>query len=354
MLDLLRATMKFSVFALVLAFTVGSLVTMLLSPQNPENLLSSRYEISFANEESSASIGSGQKMTESVCQQKYILLSTQRSGSTWVSKLLDMQDTIALGRDLGGPMGTETELMLAAFQQWRKVRQWETLKWEEYQQTLDTIFEGLCRENPTVSIGFKLMYDQIPRRFIWEDSNEFESYVQENNISVLHLVREAHILKLASDYSNKVQKPTYHTTNASKALALRKTPKMPWDGKTIKKVLKQEKLAQVWQQKFHFMASVPYHYLSYENLLNAHDRHHYLSQAIDFLTPTLVEKNESGHITSMSTMGHTLRWDADPLLQLHESKCSDRIQNYDEFRKHPDLQGSRTIAACDLIDKNVP
>jgi len=94
------------------------------------------------------------------CQKKYILLSTQRSGSTWTCGLLDQQDGLACGvpfNDLATKVKKSELLIKYSFKTSKGTI--STVKWSTYKRDLDAAFNNVCRENPATSIGFKLMYD---------------------------------------------------------------------------------------------------------------------------------------------------------------------------------------------------
>lgn len=261
------------------------------------------------------------------CQKKYILLSTQRSGSTWTCDLLQQQDGISCG-GRSATMGTKVSELLIKY----SFEKSADAIWLTYKKDLDSAFAEACQYNPAGSIGFKLMYNQIPPQFL-EEGN-LETYMRENGVSFLHLVREAKVLKLASSYNVKHQK-SHHTTNTTVVKNLRDTPKLPWNGKIIDEMLKLEDISVEWQTRIHFMPLVPDYYLSYESLLNKEDRLNYIGQITAFLT------NRNVNASTIQTNGN--------LLQLHEPLCSDRVENYEKFRMHDKVRGSRSAAACDMI-----
>ena len=108
---------------------------------------------------------------------------------------------------------------------------------------------------------------------------------------------------------------------------------MQWNIKLIDRMLQLEKISAEWQTKVHFLPLVPDYYLSYESLLIEEERLGYIRQVIGFLTNKNVQ-----HIQTNAN-----------LQQLHKPVCSDQIMNYDEFRMHKKVRGSRSAAACDMI-----
>jgi len=276
------------------------------------------------------------------CQKKYILLTTQRSGSTWTCELLDQQNGLACGVPRAKVQNKAELLIKYSFK--TNDGTISTVEWSTYKQDLDAAFNEVCRTNPATSIGFKLMYNQIPPQFMADGS--FESYLKEYGVSILHLVREAKILKLASAYNNRHQKKklkSMHTKNASIIALYRDTPKMPWTNGTINEMLELEDISVKWQTKIHFMPLVPDYYLSYESLLVEEERREYLRQVFNFLSPATAVEGQQGSMRKDEIQ------DNSTLLQLHEPLCTDRIERYELFRNQPLVHGSRSIAACDLI-----
>ena len=180
------------------------------------------------------------------------------------------------------------------------------------------------------------MYNQIPPQFMAD--GQFARYLRQNNVSVVHLVREAQILKMASAYNNVQQMKhlgMMHTVNASIADKFRDTPPLPWDDTTIDKMLALEYIAAQWQAEIHFMPVVQTHYLSYETLLPEMERSIRLDQVIAFLHPS-----RDDVVTTPVNI----------LQQLHEPLCSQRIANYSLFRAHEKVKKSRSARACDLLE----
>lgn len=260
-------------------------------------------------------------------------MSTQRSGSTWVCDLLNKQDGIACGGKMSNKMNKRISELLINYSYMTKKGKIKTVEWSRYQKSLDNAFAEVCQENPALSIGFKLMYNQIPPQFMKDGT--FEEFLRKNKVFIVHLVREAKILKLVSayNYRHQLKLGSMHNKDANMTEAFRDTPKMPWNNETIDEMLALEDISYDWQRKVHFMAQVQDYYLSYEMLLVKEERHGYIHQVIFFLTKNKVDSiNEE-----------------DGLLQLHEPLCSDRIKNYMEFQSHERVRGSSSAAACDMI-----
>ena len=123
----------------------------------------------------------------------------------------------------------------------------KTVKWSGYQKSLDNAFAEVCQENLALSIGFKLMYDQIPPQFMQD--GKFEAFLRKDKVSVVHLVKEVKILKLLSAYNHKhQQKDWIHNKDASMTETFQDTPKMPWNNKTINTMLQLKDISYDWQK----------------------------------------------------------------------------------------------------------
>ena len=128
-----------------------------------------------------------------------------------------------------------------------------------------------------------------------------------------------------------------HSHNKNDATTFRDTPKLPWSEQVITNMLKLENESLNWQKKIQFMFHVPVYYLSYESLLNEKEKIDTLRQISGFLTNII--PNSSSISTDAS------------FFQLHEPLCSDRIEDYENFRKHKKVRESRSAAACDMIER---
>ena len=70
------------------------------------------------------------------------------------------------------------------------------VSWHSWVKDVNHAFQALQEEHcqgvlTRQAVGFKLMYDQVPEHLI----SKFLEYVAQHNITVLHLVREATILR---------------------------------------------------------------------------------------------------------------------------------------------------------------
>lgn len=276
----------------------------------------------------------GKNLNSSICSRKFILLTSQRSGSTWFCSLLNQQEGITCGGRLDNktkvkPYKFKSELLRLL----SKLRHdWTDVKWSEFEKILDTAFGIACKSKSALSIGFKVMYGQIPLRLL--ENGKFENYLRKNDVSIIHLVREAKILKIDSE-SNARLKSIWHAFSKSDAAALRDTPKLPWTEKIITKMLNLENLSTQWQRRIYSIANISVYYLSYESLLEKNNFDKAFCQIFGFLTNKI--PNSSSIITDTN------------LFQIHKPLCSDRIENYENFRAHDKVRESRTAAACDML-----
>lgn len=160
-------------------------------------------------------------------------------------------------------------------------------------------------------------------------------HVINRGIAIVHLVREATVLRIAS--KNQGRSRIKHTTNSSVAAQTSKVDLMPWDATTISKARALESQDTSWERRLSFRPGLRYRYISYESLLSLKSREDQLWQVTAFLKP-FPAPLPAGLVLVNAT-----------LLQLHNPRCSLRIKNYDELRA--ELEGTRTASACDMLEK---
>jgi hypothetical protein len=176
-----------------------------------------------------------------------------------------------------------------------------------------------------VAVGFKLMYDQVPAQLM----GKFLSYVAAQNISVVHLVREATVLRLASHQQTSVA----HTSNATLAQQLH-YELMKWtDGQAVAIAVKEiEEMHVKWQLRLQMYPLIRYHYVSYESLLGSL-RSFYLAECVRSLGLHAVDEPYAQIAAS--------------LVQLHEPTCEQRVERYHALA--PFLNGTRSESACAML-----
>jgi len=264
--------------------------------------------------------------------QKYLMITDQRSGSTWTSTQIDNQDNISSGVHGKHEMLVKYTGLLAKSN--------FDVSWSDYTSDLDEAFRTVCEENPAPAIGFKLMTNQIPEKYKFD--GHLEQYLTDNNIAVIQLVREATILRRASSYDNKEEfKVSNHHTqqvnSREKAENLPEVGKMPWTSETVEDIVKMERANSEWQRSLQFMPSVRNYYLSYENLLSEEGLEDHFSRIISFLLPFSTCDTEV--ITE------------DTIFRLHSPTCFSRMENYDELAKELEKAGAlNTVAACRMLE----
>ena len=165
---------------------------------------------------------------------KFLLFTTQRSGSTWFCEALGRQ------REVYCPEMSE---LLIEFSR-KPYRQVSADSAKEWTRAADAAFARVCsdaeRQGKKIA-GFKLMYDQVKGPFQTMDNVNlpeawFKNYLLKSQVRVLHLVREAVILRLASNFqtgvnvmrlaSAKMGFNTHHTKDAQDAAARSKVRKL--------------------------------------------------------------------------------------------------------------------------------
>ena len=97
------------------------------------------------------------KEITNTCEQKYILLSTQRSGSTWGCSLLDLQEGITCGAPPITKFGTKTSELLWHY----GPKKHDELQWEDYKRSFDASFAKICDTVPSTAIGFKVSFHPL-------------------------------------------------------------------------------------------------------------------------------------------------------------------------------------------------
>jgi len=263
----------------------------------------------------------------------FLLFTTQRSGSGWTCQVLDAQPHIACGKK------TETkflpEMMIhyspSVWQKKSRIAR-QTIPWAMWVADANKAFEILREENcgpegvpGQMAIGFKLMYDQVPDHLV----PNFLRFVVHHNITMLHLVREAVILSLASHSQTSVA----HSNNASFVAKLRYKKWAPRSKEKAAAMIKREEsLNMDWRRLLLFNPWIKYHYVSYEQLTGPL-KEFYLKELV--------------HATGATVDGFVMAPEKG-LVRLHEPTCSERVEEYDKFSKL--LEGTQSAAACAMLE----
>ena len=164
----------------------------------------------------------------------FIVFTTQRSGSSWTMDLLGTQEGIGIP--------TMKESMLPTHR--ANQEHWPAFKWASWRDEAERAFANVVASNPAAhAVGWKLMYDQVPAKMIlivryhgcatrlacctvWVPHRPralsiyqvpakligpFVEWVRNSSIRVVHLVREASLLRhLSSDEAHRTK--YYHST----------------------------------------------------------------------------------------------------------------------------------------------
>ena len=268
----------------------------------------------------------------------FLLFTSQRSGSTWTCQTLDAQPYVACGASNSRKQatwkstGTTAEMMIlyshGPLLKSRNMTHAE-VSWDVWVNDANRAFQLLQKENcqgilTRRAVGFKLMHDQVPEHLI----SNFLEYVAQHNITVLHLVREAVILRLASHAQTSVSQ----SNNASFVATLRYQKWNPKDPSLVVDQIKRtESVNAAWRRLLLFNPLIKYHYVSYEQLTGPW-KQMYLEELIRF---TGVEANAAALVPH-------------ELVQLHEGTCSERVHEYANFATL--LGETQTTAACAMLE----
>ena len=97
---------------------------------------------------------------------RFLLLSSQRSGSTWTCQVLDSQPGLTCGVRSGkSASGANSEMLM----KYSAAYPGDGVSWEAWEADAERAFDALRREacsGKGGGIGFKLMRDQIPRLLV--------------------------------------------------------------------------------------------------------------------------------------------------------------------------------------------
>ncbi len=271
--------------------------------------------------------------------QKFVVFTTQRSGSTWACEILDLQTSITCGtKKINGSI-RKSELL--------KHHPMSYSSWDEFETSISTSLEAVETTAKSVpsskpqAAGFKTMYARVEPTMM--ESQKMIDYFVKNKVAVIHLVREAKILRIASQSTMEkdkeklaIKKP--HTINKSEVEMVREqSAPFQWDETTISVIKNEERIDSEWENLLSFTPNLEYHRLIYEKMLTEDSLKEEISKILAFLNLDQVnEEDEQVKIDSQ-------------LLQLHKASCNGRVVNYSDFRKS--IDGTRTAAACDYLDE---
>lgn len=278
-------------------------------------------------------------------RQLFLLLTTQRSGSTWTCQVLSAQRNVSCGIPKNESVtGSLAELLMQFTVDrfgnlWKKKRAASTLTFGEWRDAADKAFDAVAAASPSGAsgaIGWKLMYNQVPDHLI----DEVARWISRRRIAVIHLVREASVLRLAS-LEQASKQAVHHVTDPRRAQALASgaTPVALPDS-VARQVRELERVDGAWRALLerglrNRESEARYRYVAYEELVGARS-HDALTGAVRFLTGV-----DPG--TSVSLPEHH------QLQQIHDGRCSHRIKDWEHLRSV--LENTRTAEACDALEQ---
>ena len=155
---------------------------------------------------------------------------------------------------------------------------------------------------------------------------QFLGFLETHEVTVLHLVREASVLRLAS---NEQSSGLMHSSDAND-VASHETAPWQWDNSTAENIRALERLDDAWANVLRLNPKIRYHYVAYEQLISP--------QRDVYFT-------ELAHITGAPRPSF-----ADvpgELIPLHEPTCEERVAQYSELEHQ--ILGTRTHRACLML-----
>eukprot|EP00438_Fugacium_kawagutii_P036441 Skav213602 [mRNA] locus=scaffold1971:57979:59001:+ [translate_table: standard] len=267
----------------------------------------------------------------------FVVLTTQRSGSTWFGEALGKQPEVFFGHE---------RLMHFSFKK-------ESVPAAEWESATDKVLETICelaKQEGKQIAGFKLMYDQVKgplqsvnnskirKPLLLPNGTWFQNYLFARKVHIIHLVREAVILHVASDIQtamdikklNLTGNQTHHATDPQIAAARMKAEKIHITKRHLDKLNILEAQHFAW---LHYVqrSGLPYLYVSYEDLLS-YRRDTLFHMALQFLGV----KDLKNYPPLQSTFQ-----------QLHPSPCEDRIADFVEVQRM--INGTMSDRACRML-----
>lgn len=222
----------------------------------------------------------------------------------------------------------------------------EQISAEEWAHAADHAFDAVCKEaqkHGKKIAGFKLMYDQVkgPGQVIngtHLPDGWFQEYLHTRKVRIVHLVREAVILNLASSFQTAANAKqlnlngsnTHHTADPKSVAARGHTEKFPFTDQHLPLLHAKEREHVHW---LHFLrrTGLPYHYLSYEDLMS-HRRDILVHMALQFLGVRNMVSYPKLH---------------GGFLRIHKFDCEGRIANFKKVKRL--LHGTMSARACRIL-----
>lgn len=279
---------------------------------------------------------------------KYLLLTTQRSGSTWFCDVLHRQPGIECGvtkvtnqaRE-GNPTRISEMMIHYSFMKHSVVRGYDysNITWARWQADCEAQFAWLSQEasrrEEGATIGFKLMYDQVPPRL----RDAFVNYVVQENIVIIHLERMAVLLNIASRFQT-IHGHAHERDGTSAAQSRESTEPLAAPFAIVARMMKSL-IAEhdEWKARLRFAPGVRYFHAAYEHLIGP-AAGNYLRSVVAFLA----DPNQDVDLRNLSLSSE--------LFALHKTSCCERVAPslYAQLR---DSFGARSTAmgACGMLDE---
>lgn len=229
---------------------------------------------------------------------KFILLSTQRSGSSWVIDLLNSHPEIRAMSELF--LGYETE---SGRPRW--AGDTNILMWIPYTAKHRQFFHRIARYglyfkylNEEVfyprpgyrAIGFKLMYDQMRQHSM------LFAYIKSHRVAIVHLIRRNHLDVVLSEKASHLRK-MHHMKTGGEVPPI----KLTVDPAELLVALEEKDRNLRKAQHTYAHLGLPYTELYYEDLLKDVSR---INDVLDFLIPNIRMVNLSSSLRKLNPIEH--------------------------------------------------
>ena len=195
---------------------------------------------------------------------KFIVLSTQRSGSSYLCSLLDKHPAIRCVEEIFMPRNRNE----ITYRSWRSASFSRRLKdWLNRQQSVDAYLRQLCEKHRRFdAFGFKLMYGQAQRY------PEVIDWCRNNDVKVVHLIRR-NSLKMVVSRKVAAKRGVYLSTRPVEAVTVNLDTR-----RLVRELRESERLVQRNRELF---SALPYLETSYEEIMA--DRDQQLRRVLTFL-----------------------------------------------------------------------
>lgn len=195
---------------------------------------------------------------------KFVVLATQRSGSSYLCSLLDKHPAIRCVEEIFMPRNRNA----ITYRTWRSASLRRRLEhWLRRQRSIDAYLEELCRKQPPLdAFGFKLMYGQAERY------PEVVEWCSKNGVKVVHLIRR-NALKMVVSRQVALKRGVYLSTRPVEAVTVNLDTRQ-----LVQELQQSDSLVQHNRQLF---SSLPYLETGYEDLMA--DRDEELRRILTFL-----------------------------------------------------------------------